>query len=93
MIRIAYLMDQNRVFDGDDDDQRPKDKRYDPQHSVWRYLTIGACGLYRHAERIERARANVAEDNTHAGKRRRCPSVRMAGVVHGASFWDRTHEQ
>ena len=90
---IVGAHDQDRVLDGDDDDQRPEDQRHDAEHGLRRYLSIGTRDLCRDAERIERARADVAEDDAHASKRRRCPSVRMSGVVHGTSFWDRTHEQ
>ena len=31
---VVRTHDQDRVFDGDDDDQRPKDERDDSQHSL-----------------------------------------------------------
>ena len=89
---VVGAHDQDRVFDGDDDDQRPEDQRHDAEHRFRRNLSVGTCGLCGDAERIERARADVAEDDAHAGKRRRRPSVRVGRVVHGASLWDRTHE-
>ena len=62
--------DQDRVLDRDDDDQRPEDERHDAEHRFRRHLTVGARGLRRDVEGVERARADVAEDHAHAGERR-----------------------
>src|SRR6476646_8174032 len=42
--------DQDRVFDGDDDNQRPEDQRHDAEHSLRRWLSVGTRGLCGDAE-------------------------------------------
>ena len=46
---FAGTHNQNGIFDGDDDNQRPEDERYDSQHGIRAYLTAGSRGLDGHA--------------------------------------------
>src|ERR1700722_14659170 len=73
---VVGAHDQDRVFDGDDDDQRPEDQRHDANHRFWRNLSAGTRGLRGDIESIERARADVAEHDAHARQRRRRPRAR-----------------
>src|SRR5262249_14684791 len=89
---VVRTHDQDRVFDGDDDNQGPKDQGDDSQNGLRGYLTIRSCRLHGHTERIERASADVAKDNAHASKCGRCPGSRMACLVEGAVLCHSTHE-
>ena len=73
---VVGAHDEDRVFDRDDDDQRPEDQRHDAEHRFRRNLSVGTGGLRGDVERIERARADVAEDDAHARERRRRPRAR-----------------
>jgi hypothetical protein len=65
---IVGAQDQETIFDRDDDDQRPDDQR--------RYADRGSAGSevamrprrYRDPEGVERARADVAIDDTERGE-------------------------
>jgi hypothetical protein len=61
---VGAQQDEN-VFECDDDDQRPQDHRKNAEH-VGRAAAGCIDGL---AQRVERARADVAIDNTDAADR------------------------
>src|ERR1700686_4174291 len=83
---VVGAHDQDRVFDGDDDDQRPEDQRHDADHGFRRNLSGGTCGLHCDVERIERARADVAEHDAHARQRRRRPRARAPLLGHSVNL-------
>ena len=68
---IVGAHDEDRVFDRDDDDQRPEDQRHDAEHGFRRHLPGRTGGFGGDVEGIERARADVAEHHPHARERRR----------------------
>ena len=72
---VVGAHDQDSVFDRDDDDQRPEDQRDDADHGFRRDLSGLACCLGGDAERVERARADVAEHHAHAGEHRGRPRL------------------
>jgi len=74
---IVRAHDENGVFDGNDDDQRPEDQRHDAEHRLRRDTCTLTGGFGRDAERIERARPDIAEYDAHACQRRRRPGARF----------------
>ena len=57
---VVGAHDQDRVFERDDQDQRPEDQRHDAHDGFGRERSAGVCGLL---ERIERAGADIAVDD------------------------------
>src|SRR4029077_19309526 len=82
MIRIAYLMEMTTISD---------QKISDSEHRIGRHGSGGACDLCGDAERIERARADVAENNAHARERCRRPGVCRWRVRCGANICGNSH--
>jgi len=79
MIRIAYLMEMTM------------NQRYDSEHRIRRHRSSGACDLCGDAECVERARADVAENNAHARERRRRPGVCRLRARCGANLCGNSH--
>ena len=66
---VGAEQDQH-VFDGDDQDQRPDDERQDAEdHRLERSLAASRRRMHGFAQRIERARADVAIDDADAAER------------------------
>ncbi len=65
---IIGAQDQDEIFDGDDQDQRPQDQR-DNAEDVCRRGRDGARPVKALPHCIERARADIAKDNAEAGER------------------------
>jgi hypothetical protein len=68
---IVCAHDEDRVFERNDEDERPEDQRHDAEHRFRRDLSGGTGGFGRDVKRIERARADIAKNDAHASKRRR----------------------
>ncbi len=61
---VVRPQDQYRVFQRDDQDQRPKDQRYAPDRCGLRRSTTGDGRLHGLLERVERAGSDIAVDDT-----------------------------
>ena len=68
---IVGAQQDQHVFDRDDDDQRPQDHREHAEHDLARDRAGCARRDDRFAERIERARADVAVDDADAAEGQR----------------------
>ena len=88
---IVGAHDQDRVFDRDDDDQRPEDQRHDAEHRLRRDVSGRTGGLRGDVERIERARSDIAEHDPHAGERRRRPGAVYCLPTHRVDLRDGCH--
>ena len=66
---IVGAHDEDGILDGDDDDQRPEDQRDDAYRCLGRHAAAGTGGLGGDIQGVERARADVAEHDAHAGDR------------------------
>ena len=80
---VVGAQENEHVFERDDDDQRPQDERQDTEHRGAREVAIaaGGSGHHRFAHRIERARADVAVDDTDAAE----GEAPQAGTSFGAA--------
>ena len=65
---IVRVQHENEVLDRNDNDQRPEDERKDAQ-DVSRRGNDGMRSMKAFAESVERARSDVAVDDTNRGKR------------------------
>ena len=66
---IVGAQQDQHVFERDDDDQRPEDEREHAEHGLARRRVPPADGRGdRFAQRIERARADVAVDDADAAR-------------------------
>ena len=72
---IVGAHDQDRILDGNDDDQRPEDQRHDTEDRLRRDGSARARSFRRDLQGIERARPDVAENDAHARQGSRCPSA------------------
>ena len=84
---VVGAQDEQRVFDRDDQDQRPQDERDDAQHRVGRDRAAVAGGAGRLLQRIERAGADVAIDDAEGAQRGR--GLENPGAFRHASMNDR----
>ena len=75
---VGAEQDQH-IFDGDDQDQRPDDERQDAEdHRLERSLAASRRGMHGFAQGIERARADVAIDDADAAERE-APKIAARG--------------
>ena len=63
---VVGAQQDEHVFEGDDDDQRPQDQREHPEHRLAGRGTAGAGGGDRFPQRVERACSDVAVDDADA---------------------------
>ena len=63
---VVRPQQDEHVFERDHDDQRPQDQREHAEHGIARQGAAGGCGRNRFTKRIERARSDVAVDDTDA---------------------------
>jgi hypothetical protein len=68
---VVGAQNQQRVFDRNDQDQRPEDQRHDPEDRLRRKLAAAAGGLRRFLQRIEGTGADVAIDDAERSERGR----------------------
>jgi hypothetical protein len=84
---VVGAQEDQHVFQRDDDDQRPQDEREHAEHGVPRKLAAAAgSGYRRFAQGVERARADVAIDDTDAAERetpRASAGTLLAAAVRG----------
>ncbi|MET4792977.1 hypothetical protein ABIF64_005155 [Bradyrhizobium japonicum] len=66
---IVGAQQQQDVFGGDDDKERPKNQRKHAEHHDPRDRLAMGRGLDRLVERVQRRGADIAEDNTDASER------------------------
>ena len=64
-----------------------------PSTASRRHLSGRTRGLRGNVKRIERARADVAEDDAHARKRHRCPGAYRSRLGCGANLRGGTHKE
>ena len=76
---VGAQQDQH-VFERDDDDQRPQDHRQHAEHDLARDRPGSGGRHHRLAERVERARADVAIDDADAAERQR-PEARRRNAA------------
>ena len=81
---VVGAQQDHDVFERDDDDQRPEDQRQHAEHRV----SLGALPAPtaaddRFAQRVERARADVAVDDADAAERQRPEAALRAFAVAG----------
>ena len=78
------------IFAGDDEDQRPQDQREHAEHAFVRDDIGWSCRrLERNAEGIKGARADIAKHDAHAAERERPEAVRThldVSAIGGRSF-------
>ena len=74
---IVGAHDQQHVFDGDDQDQRPHDQRQDAEH-VFRRQRQPVLRIEALSEGVDRARPDIAEHN--AERREGEPGETRAGA-------------
>ena len=84
MMRIAYLNEMTMISD-----QKISDTM--PSTASGATCPGGTGGLCGDVERIERTRADIAENDAHAGKRRRRPGARCRSRMCSVDFRRRTH--
>ena len=68
---IVGAQDQQRVFERDDQDQRPQDQRHHAEDRVGRQRPAMGGGLGRFLQRVKGAGADVAIDDAERADRRR----------------------
>ena len=79
---IVGAQDQHRVFQRDDEDQRPQDQRDGAGHRDGRWRAARARGAHRLLERVERARTDVAVDDAEGGDEKpRAEAAARARIV------------
>ena len=92
---VVGAQQNDHIFRGDDEDQRPQDERQHAEHCSARQVALVAAGsLKRDAEGIEWARADVAIDDTHAAERERpegSPSCLALSTVYSRNFGGPRH--
>ena len=69
---VVGTKDQHRVFQRDDEDQRPQDQRDRAGHRDRARGAAGARGAHRLLEGVERTRADIAVDDTEGGDQEPC---------------------
>ena len=84
---VVRTQDQQRVFDRDDQDQRPQDQRHHPEHGV-------RCERRRRGrrpggflQRVEGAGADIAVDDAKGAKRRGCRQGSWDGRRRSRACW------
>ena len=84
---IVGAHDQDGVFDGNDNDQRPEDQRHNTEHRLGcdgpRALAGSFCG---YVERIERTCPDVAEYDPHTCQRGGRPGARCRSWMCSVDF-------
>ena len=75
---VVGAQQDDHIFDGDDEDQRPDDERKDAENGLSADRRVGAAGRqHRLAQGIKRARADVAIDDADRSQCQR-PEFRIA---------------
>jgi hypothetical protein len=87
---VVGAKQDEHILGGDDEEQGPQDQRQHADDRPARQVTLRAASrIERDAERVKRARADVAVNDAHAAKRQRpeCSPLRLAvGTVYSRGF-------